>query len=159
MGTPVNSNYNKTLKLTKEEKNQERKHQKEFDKKYKDAVLKSRRREERRIISQLKRGQTDNDRAPLTMTKLILLFIIANCTLVEIFSMIVIWRFREVSVLETLISAVVAESFSFLIYCVKSYFETKAEKNNDLEYYRIDNTLNDDVSNDDISEDEDEDSA
>jgi hypothetical protein len=83
----------------------------------------------------------------LTTTKKLMAYIVVNCTIIELYTMFIVYKFQEAAILEPLISAVVAESFSFFVYCLKSYFETKAEKNNDLAYYRINKRYEDEQNN------------
>lgn len=90
----------------------------------------------------------------LTTTKKLMAYIVVNCTVIELYTMFIVYKFQEAAILEPLISAVVAESFSFFVYCLKSYFETKAEKNNDLAYYRINKRYQDEQdSQDNINDD------
>lgn len=55
-----------------------------------------------------------------TTTKLIVAFIFINCTVVEIYSMWVMYKLADISALYSLISAVVGEAFTFAIYAAKS---------------------------------------
>lgn len=72
-------------------------------------------------------------------TKLIVAFIFINCTVVEIYSMWVMYKLADLSALYTLITAVVGESVTFITYAVKSTKENtvggivydKAMKNED----------------------------
>ena len=76
-----------------------------------------------------------------TTTKQLMLFIIINCSVIEIYTMVVMIIFKDLSALTALISAVVSESFSFMVYCVKSYLENRSEKNHeyDMEKLRVEN--------------------
>ena len=75
-----------------------------------------------------------------TTTKQLMLFIIINCSIIEIYTMVVMIMFQDLSALTALISAVVSESFSFMVYCTKSYLENRSEKNHeyDMEKLRLD---------------------
>ena len=55
--------------------------------------------------------------------------------------MVVMVMFQDLSALTALISAVVSESFSFMVYCTKSYLENRSEKNHeyDMEKLRVEN--------------------
>lgn len=53
-------------------------------------------------------------------TKLVLFFIFINCTAVEIYSMWIMVKLADISGLYALITAVVGETMSFLIYALKS---------------------------------------
>lgn len=83
-----------------------------------------------------------------TTTKQLMLFIIINCSVIEIYTMVVMIIFKDLSALTALISAVVSESFSFMVYCVKSYLENRSEKNHeyDMEKLRVEND-NSDIQN------------
>lgn len=63
-----------------------------------------------------------------TTTKIIMAFLLINCTAVEIYSMVVMWKLQNLDALYSLITAVVTESISFAVYAAKSYNETKQEE-------------------------------
>ena len=63
-----------------------------------------------------------------TTTKIIMAFLLINCTAVEIYSMVVMWKLENLDALYSLITAVVTESISFAVYAAKSYNETKQEE-------------------------------
>lgn len=65
---------------------------------------------------------------PPTTTKLLMAYIFLNCTVIEAYSMVVMWRLGDISALYALISAVVTESVSFAVYAAKAYNETKQEE-------------------------------
>lgn len=52
--------------------------------------------------------------------KLCFLLIVANCTAVELYSMIAMWHFGDLSALYSLIGAVVGESIAYVSYCAKA---------------------------------------
>lgn len=58
---------------------------------------------------------------PPTTTKLIMFFIFLNCTIVEIYSMVVMWYLADLSSLYALVTSVVTESISFAVYAAKAY--------------------------------------
>ncbi len=64
---------------------------------------------------------------PPTTTKLLMVFIFLNCTVVEVYSMVAMWVIMDLSPLYSLITSVVAESLSFAVYAAKAYNETKQE--------------------------------
>lgn len=76
-----------------------------------------------------------------TTTKQLMLFIVINCSIIEIYAMVVMVKFMDLSALDALISAVVAESFSFMVYCTKSYLENRSQKSHeyDMEKLRVEN--------------------
>lgn len=63
-----------------------------------------------------------------TTTKIIITYILVNCTVIEIYSMVAMWLLNDLSALYSLIAAVVSESISFSVYAAKSYNETKQEE-------------------------------
>ena len=63
-----------------------------------------------------------------TTTKVIMAFLLINCTAVEVYSMVVMWKLANLDALYSLITAVVTESISFAVYAAKSYNETKQEE-------------------------------
>ncbi len=63
-----------------------------------------------------------------TTTKIIMAFLLANCSAVEVYSMVVMWKLQNLDALYSLITAVVTESISFAVYAAKSYNETKQEE-------------------------------
>lgn len=52
--------------------------------------------------------------------KLCFLMIVANCTVIELYSMIAMWHFGDLSALYSLIGAVVGESIAYVSYCAKA---------------------------------------
>ncbi|MCD7785781.1 MAG: hypothetical protein LUH18_09485 [Oscillospiraceae bacterium] len=73
-----------------------------------------------------------------TTTKIIVAYIFLNCTVVEVYSMVVMWKLQNLDALYALITAVVAESVSFAVYAAKSYNETKQEEIIKLERDKMD---------------------
>ncbi len=130
------------IKWDKEDIDKENKRLDKFNKKCKKTILKAIKNKEKETLVNLYNEygpEKKNGKGIITMTKKLMIFIIINCSVIEIYSMYVMYHFQDLSILSSLISAVVAETMSFLFYCVKSYFENKSEKNTELEYYRIDN--------------------
>lgn len=56
----------------------------------------------------------------LSTTKLIVLFIFVNCTVIEAYSMWIMYRLADSDALDTLISTVVGEGITFAIYAFKA---------------------------------------
>lgn len=73
------------------------------------------------------------EKKKVSTTKLLMLFIFINCTVVEAYSMWVMYTLDDLSALYALIGAVITESISFAIYCVKAFNETKEEERIRLE--------------------------
>ena len=59
-------------------------------------------------------------RLKVSTTKLVMAYIIINCTIVEIYSMWVMVKLQDISGLYTLITSVIGETIAFLVYAVKS---------------------------------------
>ena len=68
-----------------------------------------------------------------TTTKILMYCILLNCTIVEVYSMIVMITQNDLSALTTLISVIIGESITYAIYCAKSHFDTKEEKQLDFD--------------------------
>ncbi len=67
----------------------------------------------------------DKPRKKLTFGKLMLLFLIVNCTVIEVFSMVAMWTFGDLSPLGGLIAAICTETVSVCAYFAKSTIENK----------------------------------
>lgn len=63
------------------------------------------------------------DKKKLTFGKLALIFLLFNCSVIEIYSMIVMFIFKDLSPLTVLISSVVGECIGLISYNVKSQKE------------------------------------
>lgn len=68
----------------------------------------------------------DKEKQPLSFGKAALLFIIINCTCIEVFSCVAMWHFADLSALTSLIVAVVGECVSTCCYFWKSTRENQA---------------------------------
>ena len=86
----------------------------------------------------------------MTTSKFIMYLILLNCTVIEVYSMIVMVKLNDLSPLMTLIGSVVGESISYAIYCAKSFNSTKSEE--DLKFakqqFLINSGLEDEVIED-----------
>lgn len=71
--------------------------------------------------------KNDKEKKPLTFSKIAFIFLILNCSIVEIYSMIVMIKMYDLSALTTLISAVVGECIVYCAYIAKSTIENKSE--------------------------------
>lgn len=65
---------------------------------------------------------------PLSMSKKMLIYIVVNCTVVQVYAMVAMFVLQDLSALYALITAVVGETIAFFIY------EIKAAKENTLEH-------------------------
>lgn len=64
-----------------------------------------------------------NDKEKLSFSKMAFIFMMANCTIVEVYALIVMAVYSDLSALTTLIVAVVGECISLLAYMIKSTHE------------------------------------
>lgn len=155
-----NAYNNSNLSWTQKEIKEEKKHQEKYNKKYKKAILKAKRKKEKQDIKNVinKYGLVVEKKKKFdlsTTTKQLMAFIIINCTVIEIYAMIVMYIFQDLSTLDALVSAVVAETISFMIYCVKSYFETKTEMSHKLEVDKFNYECQSNSTSDDTDYEED----
>lgn len=110
-----------------------------FHEKRSKEILKAERRrrkcELREIRRMYRRGDAEAEKRKKkrTTTKILMYFILLNCTIIEAYSMIVMYFLKDLSALYSLIGAVVGESVSYAIYCCKSFNDTKEEKRIALE--------------------------
>jgi len=72
-------------------------------------------------------------RKKLTTSKILMYFILLNCTIVEAYSMWIMYRLSDLSALYSLIGAVVSESLAYAIYSAKAFNETKEEVRSNFE--------------------------
>lgn len=68
---------------------------------------------------------SNDKKRPLAFSKMALIFIVANCTVIEVYSMFVMYRFMDLSALTTLIATIVGECISLCVYLIKSAIENK----------------------------------
>ncbi len=70
--------------------------------------------------------KNDKPKEKLSFSKMAFLFMIINCTVIEIYALVAMFFFADLSSLSTLIAAVVGECVSFLGYEIKSAKENVA---------------------------------
>ena len=105
-----------------------------YDKKRRKELIKLEERKRQLEIREISNQcREEKEKVKKSTTKILMAFILGNCTIVEIYSMIVMFLLHDISALYSLIGAVVGESISFAIYCTKSYKENKEEAINRLE--------------------------
>ncbi len=104
----------------------------------------------------------------LETSKLLMYFIVINCSIIEIYCMWAMVHFNDLSSLPTLMGAVITESVSFAVYCAKAYFGKKGEvdaelarENMELEKERFATTgeIPEDYDEEDIEDPDSEDSV
>lgn len=89
------------------------------------------------------------------LTAILMIFILFNCIAVESYSMYVMYKLGNLEALSALITTAIGSCFTlvleFAVYCAKSFFETKAEK--ELEFKREQLQMSqDDIDEADFSE-------
>ena len=89
------------------------------------------------------------------LTATLIIFIFFNCIAVESYSMYVMYKLGNLEALSALITTAIGSCFTlvleFAVYCAKSFFETKAEK--ELEFKREQLQMSqDDIDEADFSE-------
>ena len=89
------------------------------------------------------------------LTAILMIFILFNCIAVESYSMYVMYKLGNLEALSALITTAIGSCFTlvleFAVYCAKSFFETKAEK--ELEFKREQLQMShDDINEADFSE-------
>lgn len=97
----------------------------------------------------------------ITTTKFFMIFILVNCSIIEVYSMVVMFVFNNLEALSALIGAVIGESISFAIYCAKSYLGHKEEEIRKYENRKLDleNANTNSTGEDDTDTSEDDDAA
>ena len=143
---------NPDLDWTPEELKQETKNIKKYKAGMRKALLNAQERSRKKEIKSLSKKVTIPalDRQDMTSSKLFMIIILVNCSIIEIYSMWAMYKLKNLEALPGLITAVIGESISYFIYCAKSYFGKKEEGRLNLD--RDLNGLNDD-STDDRSDD------
>lgn len=149
------------LHWTQSELKQEALDIKKYEDKLRKAILKAQKKNRKRTLKSVARGDSIEAfrRENFTTSKLFMFIIIINCSIIEIYSMFIMYKMKNLDALTTLIGAVVGESVSFAIYCAKSYFGKKEEVRSDFEREKY-NAENDGIldqyangSNDNSSDD------
>ncbi len=64
---------------------------------------------------------------PLSMSKKMLIYIVVNCTVVQVYAMVAMFVLQDLSALYALITAVVGETIAFFIYEIKAARENTSE--------------------------------
>ena len=64
---------------------------------------------------------------PLSMSKRMLIYIVVNCTVVQVYAMVAMFVLQDLSALYALITAVVGETIAFFIYEIKAARENTSE--------------------------------
>ena len=82
--------------------------------------------EKRRLKNEISEIKHKNDKK-LTFSKWAFIFMMVNCTVIEIFSMVTMFMFVDLSPLPSLIAAVVGECILCVSYMAKSAIENRKD--------------------------------
>lgn len=155
----VSSNIWNDKDILLDEKNQEK-----YNKKMRKELLKSEERRRKNELAEIKSSNKPSKserRKKMTTSKIIAYFIIINCTVVEMYSMWVMYQLADLSALYSLIGAVIGESITYAIYCAKSFKDTSSEETLKFEREKIgllsnsEKEILEDIIPDDIPTDDD----
>ncbi len=148
----MSKKFNKNS-LTPEDKLEDEESLKEFREKKSKEILKARKRERKMELDAIRHQHKIERKKKRTTTKVFMYFILLNCTIVEAYSMFVMYQLKDLSALYSLIGAVVGESISYAIYCLKSFNDSKEEAKSLLERDKFNMEYNIKTENDEIEED------
>lgn len=139
------------------EERRKKREKKRFNKKLKRELLKAEKRKRKNKIREIKKQHRPDkkEKKKITTTKLLIYFIILNCTVVEVYSMIIMYMLKDLSALYSLIGAVVGESIAYAIYCAKSFKENKEEANYKLERDKFNASIGYQSDEEEVSENQD----
>lgn len=112
--------------LEKKLKKQELKYKKLKEK----ATLKSKANKYKKEIQEIKSEYTNEPEWKETWntSKKLVYLLIVNCTLIEIYAMVMMGILKDLSALSVLITTVLGESISYGIYCLKAFYSKKEEE-------------------------------
>ena len=146
----VSENPLTSMEFTIKEKDQldkeERRHKKLLKKELIKLDKRKKKQELREISEQYK--YVSEAKQKRTTSKVLMYFILANCTMIELYSMVVMFVLKDLSALYSLIGAVIGQSVSYAIYCTKSFKESKEEAINSLERDKFNASLHSEYSYD-----------
>ena len=148
----MSKKFNKNS-LTPEDKLEDEESLKEFREKKSKEILKARKRERKMELDSIRHQHKIERKKKRTTIKVFMYFILLNCTIVEAYSMFVMYQLKDLSALYSLIGAVVGESISYAIYCLKSFNDSKEEAKSLLERDKFNMEYNIKTENDEIEED------
>jgi len=124
-----------------------------YEEKKNKAIAKAEEYRLKKEIRDIKNANKDNSwKEKWTTSKKLMYIIIINCTIIEIYTMWAMYKLQDLSALSTLITAIIGEGFSYMIYCAKSFFAKKNEVLMAFEREKYQNTLNDDCDTDSENE-------
>lgn len=97
----------------------------DYEKKIEKAMKYAEKVKLKRELNELKHSN-DKPKEKLSFSKVAFIFMIGNCIVIEIYALIAMFFFGDLSSLSTLIAAVVGECLSFLAFEIKSLKENTA---------------------------------
>lgn len=103
-----------------------------YDEELLKAELYAKKQKQKQELYKIKH-QYDNKK-PLTFGKIALIFLLINCTVIEAYSMIVMFIFKDLSPLTVLISSVVGECIGLISYNIKSQKENTGPNGEGITY-------------------------
>lgn len=95
---------------------------KRFENKIKKAIMHSQKVKQNQELYEL-RHSNDKPKEKLSFSKRAFIFLVGNCTVIEIYALITMVYFQDLSSLSALIVAVVGDCVTMLAYMVKSQHE------------------------------------
>lgn len=98
----------------------------DFEKEIERAIQHADRVKQKQELYEVKHAN-DKPKEKLSFSKVAFIFMITNCTIIEIYALVAMFFFADLSSLSTLIAAVVGECVSFLSYEWKSMRENSAQ--------------------------------
>lgn len=132
----MSENIKNDVMMTKFDIRREQRREKRFKRRCKRILLNGKEKERKRKLLTIKKSFDtpfhSKQKKKITTTKFIVAYIFLNCTIIEVYSMYVMFVLQDLSALYSLITAVVTESLSFAVYAAKSFMETKEEEKNKL---------------------------
>lgn len=96
-----------------------------YERKKQFAKKHARKVKERQQLSKIYHSN-DKQKKPWTFAKKLTAFLIANCLVIEIYALITMWHFMDLTPLVALITAVVGDCIVACAYLIKSTYENRA---------------------------------
>lgn len=101
-----------------------------YEKKKERILLQGKKEKYKQELKDLKKSfkPKKKEKTNIQTSKLLMLYIFSNGTIIEIYSMVIMFVMKDISALATLMTTVISETISFAIYSWKAYHETKEEE-------------------------------
>lgn len=117
----------------------------DFEKEIELAIKHADRVKQKRELAEIYHAN-DEPKEKLSFSKIAFIFMMTNCVIIEVYALVAMFRFADLSSLSTLIAAVVGECVSFLSYEYKSMKENSSQG---IVYESAMKKLEHELSNDD----------